>query len=189
MFEQILERISLALDDLRIPYLVIGGQAVLLYGEPRLTRDIDITLDAGPDRLPAIMGLIQGWGWTILTSAPAEFVERTMVLPCLEPASGVRVDFIFSFSAFENQAMEHARRVVLGKAEVRFASVEDLIIHKIVAGRLRDLEDVKGILLRGSAINLSYLDHWLGEFDRSLGGQILRRWQELRKLVVPAPGK
>ena len=27
--------------------MVIGGQAVLLYGEPRLTRDIDITLGVG----------------------------------------------------------------------------------------------------------------------------------------------
>jgi len=28
--------------------MVIGGQAVLLYGEPRLTKDIDITLgDSG----------------------------------------------------------------------------------------------------------------------------------------------
>jgi len=188
MFEQILERIALALEDLRIPYLVIGGQAVLLYGEPRLTRDIDITLGVGPDRLPAIVGLIQGWGWTVLTSFPAEFVERTLVLPCLEPASGVRVDFIFSFSAFEKQAMDHARRVVVGKAAVRFASVEDLIIHKIVAGRPRDLEDVKGILLRRPAIDLVYLDHWLDEFDRSLGEQILRRWQELRELVPPADG-
>jgi len=39
MFEQILEQISLTFEDLRIPYLVIGGQAVLLYGEPRQARD------------------------------------------------------------------------------------------------------------------------------------------------------
>jgi hypothetical protein len=28
------------LKEASIPYMVIGGQAVLLYGEPRLTRDI-----------------------------------------------------------------------------------------------------------------------------------------------------
>ncbi len=26
--------------------MIIGGQAVLLYGEPRLTRDIDIALES-----------------------------------------------------------------------------------------------------------------------------------------------
>ncbi len=30
-----------------IPYMVIGEQAVLLYGEPHLTKDIDITVGIG----------------------------------------------------------------------------------------------------------------------------------------------
>ncbi|GJL55165.1 MAG: hypothetical protein NPIRA02_22970 [Nitrospirales bacterium] len=37
-------KISKTLKRRRIPYMVIGGQAVLVYGEPRLTRDIDVTL-------------------------------------------------------------------------------------------------------------------------------------------------
>ncbi|MBI4745658.1 MAG: hypothetical protein HY786_03715, partial [Deltaproteobacteria bacterium] len=49
MFEEILARIGAALDKYNIPYMIIGGQAVLLYGEPRLTRDIDITLGVSPD--------------------------------------------------------------------------------------------------------------------------------------------
>jgi hypothetical protein len=43
MFQQLLETIALGLEKRGIPYMVIGGQAVLLYGEPRLTRDIDVT--------------------------------------------------------------------------------------------------------------------------------------------------
>jgi hypothetical protein len=34
--------------------MVIGGQAVLLYGEPRLTRDIDVTLGIGVEELGRI---------------------------------------------------------------------------------------------------------------------------------------
>ncbi len=37
MFTQLLERLATALDLAEIPYMIIGGQAVLLYGEPRLT--------------------------------------------------------------------------------------------------------------------------------------------------------
>ena len=44
MFERLLSRLAAALDSAKIPYMIIGGQAVLLYGEPRLTKDIDITL-------------------------------------------------------------------------------------------------------------------------------------------------
>jgi hypothetical protein len=44
MFEHLLEKVALALDEAAVPDMVIGGQAVLLHGEPRLTKDIDITL-------------------------------------------------------------------------------------------------------------------------------------------------
>ena len=54
MFENLLERIAGELESGAIPYMVIGGQAVLLYGEPRLTKDIDITLGVGSERVPDV---------------------------------------------------------------------------------------------------------------------------------------
>jgi hypothetical protein len=41
MFSELLKNIAVALDAGGFPYMVIGGQAVLVYGEPRLTKDID----------------------------------------------------------------------------------------------------------------------------------------------------
>lgn len=35
MFEEILPRIGVCLTRHGLPYMIIGGQAVLLYGEPR----------------------------------------------------------------------------------------------------------------------------------------------------------
>lgn len=185
MFAPLLEKIALALEGRRIRYMVIGGQAVLLYGEPRLTRDIDVTLGATPERLPDVLSLVSERGWRVLVEDPADFVPRTMVLPCLEPPSGIRVDFIFSNSLYEQQALERARPIKVGEAAVRFAAVEDLIIHKLVAGRPRDLEDVRGILLKRPPIDLAYIHHWLGEFDRSLGGTFLLGFEELWKSVGP----
>lgn len=181
MFERLLEQIARGLDSRGIPYMVIGGQAVLLYGEPRLTRDIDITLGIGPERLTEVLDLQSRWGWQVLADSPAEFVQRTMVLPCQEPSSGIRVDFIFSLSAYEKQAISHVRRVHIGNVEVRFASVEDLIIHKIVAGRARDLEDVRSILLKNPNVDVVYLRRWLQEFDASLSEAFERRLEDLWK--------
>jgi hypothetical protein len=186
MFEQLLEAIALRLERLGIPYMVIGGQAVLLYGEPRLTRDIDVTLGVGPERLSELLGWVRGDGWQVLVETPAEFVGKTMVLPCLEPASGIRVDFVFSFSAYEQQALKRVRRVPLGGAQVCFASLEDLIIHKVLAGRPRDLEDVRSVLLKNRAFDLEYVQRWLREFDRSLGEKSLERFDELRQ-ALPKP--
>ncbi len=179
MFEQILESIAEGLERLGIPYMVIGGQAVLLYGEPRLTRGIDVTLGTDLGRLSEVLDWVRGNGWRVLVEAPAEFVGRTMVLPCLDPATGIRVDLIFSFSYYEQQALKRARRVSMGRAEVCFVSLEDLIIHKMLAGRPRDLEDVRTILLKNRTLDLDDVRHWLREFDRSLGETSLERFEKL----------
>jgi hypothetical protein len=55
MFEKLLSKLGKRLGLARIPYMVIGGQAVLLYGEPRLTRDIVITLGIGIDDLEKLI--------------------------------------------------------------------------------------------------------------------------------------
>src|SRR5208283_335358 len=141
MFNQLLERSALGLDERQIPYMVIGGQAVLIYGEPRLTRDIDITLGVGPEHLADVLELAWASGWRVLVEKPDEFVQRTMVLPLDDPQSGIRIDLIFSFSPYEREAMDRVRRVSIGKSTVRFAAPEDVIVHKITAGRPRDLED------------------------------------------------
>jgi predicted nucleotidyltransferase len=185
MFQQLLELIALGLEERGIPYMIIGGQAVLLYGEPRLTRDIDVSLGAGAERLPEVLDLVRNYGWRVLVDSPQDFVSRTMVLPCLEAASGIRVDFIFSFSPYEQQSLVRVRRVRIGKVEVRFAAVEDLIIHKIIAGRPRDLDDVRGILLKRPPLDLAYLRHWFREFDQSLGERYLEQFEEVWKTAGP----
>ena len=177
MFQQLLEQIALGLEALRIPYMVIGGQAVLLYGEPRLTRDVDVALGVGPERLGDVLRWVRERDWQVLVENPVDFVQKTMVLPCLEPASGIRVEFIFSFSPYEKRAMERVRRVPLGKTQVCFASVEDLVIHKIVAGRPRDLEDVRSIVGKQQPVDVEYVRHWLGEFERGLGEKFLERFE------------
>ena len=164
MFERLLERIAQNLESARIPYMVIGGQAVLLYGEPRLTKDIDITLGVDLTRLQDVLSAVGDMGLTPLVD-PTTFTRETMVLPCSDSETEIRVDMIFSFSPFEQLAISRARIVRIGKADVHFASLEDLLIHKLIAGRPRDLEDARIILLKNPQPDLAYIKHWLAEFE------------------------
>ena len=50
-FEALLARMANALQGRGLSFMVIGGQAVLVHGEPRLTQDIDVTLGVTPDHL------------------------------------------------------------------------------------------------------------------------------------------
>jgi predicted nucleotidyltransferase len=184
MFERLLQKIALQLRKSSIPYMVIGGQAVLLYGEPRLTRDIDITMGINVEGLAEVKKIISIIGLKSLVDNEKEFAERNMVLPTLEKKSGIRVDFIFSFSPYERQAIERAKDIRLGRSLVRFASLEDVVIHKVIAGRARDFEDVKSILLKNPKYDSVYIESWLKQFDKSLGEEFLKVFRNLKKEIV-----
>jgi predicted nucleotidyltransferase len=168
VFEELLEKAALGLDSRDIPYMIIGGQAVLLYGEPRLTRDIDITLGVGVERAEEIVALSRDMGLEPLPSDAIGLIKETMVLPTIDESSGIRVDFIFSQSSYEREAIGRARPVRIRKAEVCFASLEDLIVHKVVAGRPRDIEDLKAVMAKNPGYDRDYISRWLGEFDSAL---------------------
>lgn len=181
MFQTLLEHIARGLDSRGFPYMVIGGQAVLLYGEPRLTRDVDVTLGVGPEKLPALLDWVRESGWQVLVDSPTDFVAKTLVLPCLEPGSGIRIDLLFSFSPYERQAIQRARVITISETPVRFAAVEDLVIHKIVAGRPRDLEDVRAVLLKNQNLDVSYVRRWLQELRSGRDEDLVARFEELWK--------
>lgn len=179
MFKELIERIAVSLDQDRIPYMIIGGQAVLYYGEPRFTKDIDITLGIDADSLSKVLVLTSELNLTILVNDVEDFVKKTMVLPLLDASTGVRVDFIFSHSQYERQAIERSNKVKFGDTIVRFASLEDVVIHKIIAGRPRDMEDVSTILLKNSEYDYQYISRWLRKFDDSLGESFLKTFKKL----------
>jgi hypothetical protein len=181
VFEILLKKLALQLKKASIPYMVIGGQAVLLYGEPRLTRDIDITLGIGTEELGRIKRISRTMEFKILVKNEKDFVAKTMVLPVLDRKSGIRIDFTFSYSPYERQAIERARDVKLGRSSVRFASLEDLVIHKVIAGRARDLEDVSSVLLKNPNYDSHYIEKWLKEFDQSLGEHFLKTFRRIKK--------
>jgi predicted nucleotidyltransferase len=178
VLEKLFERIATALQEAAIRYMIIGGQAVLLYGEPRLTKDVDITLGIGLDRLSDLLAASLAAGLKPLVD-PETFTRETLVLPCSDPESGLRVDFILSFSPFEQLALSRARIVRIGNVDLRFASLEDLVIHKLFAGRARDLEDVKNILLKNPVADISYIRHWLNEFSDATGEAYVERLEQI----------
>lgn len=170
MFLKLIAKIARYLENNNIPYMIIGGQAVLLYGEPRLTRDIDITLGVDIDRLDTLMQINKEISLNILPEDPISFVKETMVLPAQDNLTGIRVDFIFSFTPYESHAIERGRKIKILDQYVCFASPEDLIIHKIFSGRPRDLEDARIVLIKNPDMDCRYIEKILIGFGDSPEG-------------------
>lgn len=164
-FERFLAALTAELARVRLPFMLIGGQAVLLHGNPRLTEDIDATLGAEPDRIASLLEACSALGLIAIPRDVPAFVAETFVLPARHPASGFRVDFIFSSTGYERQAIARAESVQIAGAAVPFATAEDLIIHKLFAARPRDLEDVRGVVVRkGDTLDWEYIEKWAQAF-------------------------
>ena len=140
----------------------------MIYGEPRATKDIDVTLGIGLDRVDDALEFVRSSGWILLTGDPAVFAQQTGALPAQDPKTGIRIDLIFSWMPFEASALKRARTFDVGGVGVNFVSPEDLIVQKIVAGRPRDLEDIRWVIKKNPNLDLQYVRHWLEQFEDTL---------------------
>lgn len=168
------------LDEHETPYMVIGGFAVTLWGEPRFTRDVDLTLLVPPEKLEAVVNALCA-AFTPLVADPLRFVTDTRVLPVM--AGTVPADLIFAALPYEEHAIGRARKVRVGGESVSICTPEDLVLHKIVSPRPRDHEDIEGVFrYRHAELDYEYLDPRVEELANALADRGLLDWyRALRK--------
>lgn len=127
-------------------FCFIGGLAVLRWGEPRLTRDIDLTILAGFGAEHTVVdGLFDRFEARI--DEARQFALRNRVA-LLRAANGVPVDVALGALDFEQRAVERASPWDVKEAQLLTCCAEDLIVHKAFAGRDRDWIDIEGIIIR-----------------------------------------
>ena len=141
--------LAVVADALRaggLRWYVFGAQAVLAYGRPRLTADLDITVMAELEQVPGLVSRLGAAGLVLQSAATERFVRRTRVLPFVHEATGIPVDIVLGGPGLEQDFVANAREIVLGGVSVPVISPEDLIVTKILAGRPKDRDDVDGVL-------------------------------------------
>jgi hypothetical protein len=80
------------------PWYVFGAQAVVAYGVPRLSADVDVTLRLTPDSPSEFASAMREGGFDLRVTDP-DFVERTRVMPFVHRATGMPVDIVLAGSA------------------------------------------------------------------------------------------
>ncbi len=161
------------LEKAGIPSMVVGGMAVSVWGEPRLTRDIDLkvllTRDASARLIKALgreyKSLHGDPGESFREAGFAFFVDRT----------GTRVDLLLSDNAFDDTALSRAVLVSLGpRKNARVCTAEDLIVYKMLSDRPRDRADAESVVHRqGRKLDHAFVERWLREFERVLDDSTL----------------
>ena len=166
----LLAELARELERLRVPWYVFGAQAALIWGRPRLTTDVDVTVRLGALDSRAFVSALQVRGFDLRVIATPDFVQQTRVLPLVHQPTGLALDVVIAGPGLEDEFLARAVTVEIGGAAVPIISPEDLIVTKILAGRPKDIEDVRGVLAeRGGSLDLAQVRSTLAMLEEALG--------------------
>lgn len=125
-------------------WCVFGAQAVIAYGVPRLSADVDVTLALVPDAPERFARDMEAAGFSLRVTDP-DFVRRTRVMPFVHVATGMPLDVVLAGSGLEEMFLSRARPTDVGGTLVPLIDLDDLIIAKVLAGRPKDVGDASGL--------------------------------------------
>lgn len=168
-FADALASLTRAFEQAGSRWYLFGAQAAILYGAARLTADVDVTahLDGAP--LRGLTDALIDAGFALRAPDP-EFIARTRVVPVVHIASGVPADIVLASPGLEEMFLDRAKVLEVDGIRVPVACAEDVVVMKLLAGRSKDVEDVKAILAaRSGELNLLLVRETLHALEDALG--------------------
>lgn len=163
----LLRHIVDAFEALGIGYMIGGAQAAIFYGEPRLTRDIDVVAEVTPEHVAGLLERFPDKDFYISAEAVREAIRDRGQFNIIHPASGLKIDVILPKDT-DYDRVQFARRERHGMLEGRqayFARPEDVILYKMLyfreGGSERHVRDIIGILaVSESDLQMAYIADW-----------------------------
>ena len=169
VFSEVIQK----LESKNIPYMVVGSVASMVYGEPRMTHDMDLVLDILPEhasKLETLFPLAEFY------CPPIEVLNSEIThrgqFNLIHQGTGIKIDIMIRKNTDHSKAEFDRRQKVpfWNNSEVYLATPEDVIIKKLSfyreGGSEKHLKDIRGIMVE-SEIDKEYLQSWIGKLSLS----------------------
>lgn len=166
-------RITTALENAGIEYMLVGSLASTRYGSPRSTQDIDIVISADPAQLRSFIQHLDNKNYYVDLDPALEAHRNESLFNIIDLNTGWKIDLIFRKStAFGQEEFRRRRKVELLGLQVFVASPEDVIIAKLdwakQGASLRQIEDAAAVLtVQDKALDMAYLEKWVSQLHLS----------------------
>jgi hypothetical protein len=169
-FVAVLRLVDGRLRDLGLSFMVGGSVASSAYGEPRMTRDVDLVIELTREGIePLILAL--GTDFYVSRDAMLEAVRDSRSFNAVHVDSGIKIDFFVRGSApFDTEEFSRRRPFEIeGQPPlvVPMKSIEDSVLRKLQWFRDGDeaseqqWRDVIGLLaLNAPELDRAYLSRW-----------------------------
>jgi len=154
------------LEVLGLPYMVTGSVASMIYGEPRLTLDVDVVLALDGDRAAA---LLSAFPESAFYRPPLEVVQAECAREArghfnlIHHETGMKADvYLAARDELHHWGLAHRRRIRFGEGELALAPPEYVILRKLEfwreGGSEKHLRDVRAMLAVDPDLDRSFLD-------------------------------
>ncbi len=146
-------------------FFFVGGIALQIWGEPRLTTDIDCTIFTNlRNEDEQIRNLITRFKSRFADEITALEHARTRRVLLLKVDSGTEIDILLSGLAdISTELQRSTYQPFTPEISLRVCSAENLIAYKTVAGRLKDFADIESVIIKQERLDWDYIDEWLAQ--------------------------
>ena len=164
---EVFQRLASSLEQAEIPYMLSGSFASAYYGAARSTQDIDLVIEATPERLEELARQLPKESYYFDLAAALESLEHRSMFNIIDLSTGWKIDFICRKErAFSKEEFQRRRRAQLHGVPIFIASVEDVVLSKLEWSKLsqsqRQIDDVVAILrARWESLDQAYLKKWI----------------------------
>jgi hypothetical protein len=178
---EVFQRITSALGEAGIVYMLAGSFASAYYGAPRTTQDIDLVIAATAEQLRTFVQLLSKDEYYVDLDAALEACKQQSLFNVVDMATGWKIDLIIRKSRpFSEEEFRRRKLVDLQGSPLFVASAEDVVVSKLEWAKLaqsqRHIEDVAGILrMRWDSLDRVYLEKWILEL------RIEAEWNDARR--------
>jgi hypothetical protein len=182
-FQRVLQRLTTALNQAGVGYMLTGSFASAYYGSPRSTQDIDLVIAATPAQLRALVGSLPSAEYYADVEAAIAASTRESMFNVIDLESGWKIDMIIRKSrAFSQEEFARRRLTSVQGVPLFVASAEDVVVAKLEWAKLahsrRQIEDAAGILkIRRASLDHAYLGKWIGQLE------LTKEWDEAQRLA------
>jgi hypothetical protein len=172
-----------ALQAMDIPVSVMGGLAMSLWKYPRATRDVDLLVGVNVQQANGLLEKLKPLGMRTKHSPPIISVGQLNIIQLLyeqpEAFLDVQIDLLLAEQPYQLAALKRSAPASLPDLDIKVAvlTCEDLILHKMLAGRIIDMADVANLLKQNiSSLDLDYLTGWIK--NQNLSTEFKSIWRE-----------
>lgn len=178
-----LRRVWAALKALDVDAALMGGIAVAAWQHLRNTRDVDLLVGVRATDEPQFLEQLNAAGFKFLRDPPVLVLGDSRILQLSYEPPGrfldVRIDLFFAESEFHHSALKRRIEITLPGIDepTSILSCEDLILFKLLAGRLLDKSDAAYLVrFNKDDLDLEYLRRWAARL--SLDDELTLAWNE-----------